>query len=117
MRRFAVRIRLRSVTAMLEDQVLTQRLSPDAALRRRRPDMKLGSPRRTSKRSRSSSRRRPRSAAGGKIATRWALPTSFGALREALALAERHRDMAVLLFPPMPPRVVQLLPLPRHNHP
>jgi quercetin dioxygenase-like cupin family protein len=52
----------------------------------------------------------------GKIATRWALPTSFGALREALAMAERHRDMAILLFPPMPPRVVQLLLLPRHNH-
>ena len=53
----------------------------------------------------------------GKIATRWALPTSFGALREALAMAERHREMAVLLFPPMPPRVVQRLVLPRHNHP
>jgi quercetin dioxygenase-like cupin family protein len=51
----------------------------------------------------------------GKIATRWALPTSFGALREALAMAERHRDMAVLLFPPMPPRFVQKLLLPRHN--
>ena len=52
----------------------------------------------------------------GKIGTRWALPTSFGALREALAMAERHREMAVLMFPPMPPRVVQLLVLPRHNH-
>jgi quercetin dioxygenase-like cupin family protein len=52
----------------------------------------------------------------GKIATRWALPTSFGALREALAMAERHREMAELLFPPMPPRFVQLLVLPRHNH-
>jgi quercetin dioxygenase-like cupin family protein len=51
----------------------------------------------------------------GKIATRWALPRSFGALREALAMAERHREMAVLLFPPMPPRVVQRLLLPRHN--
>ena len=49
----------------------------------------------------------------GRIATRWALPTSFGALREALAMAERHRDMAVLLFPPMPPRFVQKLLLPR----
>jgi quercetin dioxygenase-like cupin family protein len=53
----------------------------------------------------------------GKIATRWALPTGFGALREALAMAERHRDMAVLLFPPMPPRFVQRLLLPRHNQP
>jgi quercetin dioxygenase-like cupin family protein len=52
----------------------------------------------------------------GKIATRWALPTSFGALRAALAMAERHRAMAVLLFPPMPPRFVQRLLLPRHNH-
>jgi quercetin dioxygenase-like cupin family protein len=49
----------------------------------------------------------------GRIATRWALPTSLGALREALAMAERHRDMAVLLFPPMPPRFVQKLLLPR----
>ncbi len=53
----------------------------------------------------------------GRIATRWALPTSFGALREGLAMAERHREMAVLLFPPMPPRFVQRLLLPRHNHP
>jgi quercetin dioxygenase-like cupin family protein len=53
----------------------------------------------------------------GKIATRWALPTSFGALREALGMAERHREMAVLRFPPMPPRFVQRLLLPRHNHP
>ena len=53
----------------------------------------------------------------GKIATRWALPTSFGALRAALAMAERHRAMAVLLFPPMPPRFVQRLLLPRNNHP
>jgi quercetin dioxygenase-like cupin family protein len=52
----------------------------------------------------------------GKIATRWALPTGFGALREALGMAERHREMAVLLFPPMPPRFVQRLLLPRHNH-
>src|SRR5688500_7029823 len=53
----------------------------------------------------------------GKIATRRALPTGIGALREALAMAERHREMAVLLFPPMPPRFVQQLLLPRHNHP
>jgi len=52
----------------------------------------------------------------GKIATRWALPTSFGALREALGMAERHREMAVLRFPPMPPRFLQRLLLPRHNH-
>lgn len=52
----------------------------------------------------------------GKIATRWALPTSFGALRAGLAMAERHRAMAVLLFPPMPPRFVQRLLLPRNNH-
>jgi hypothetical protein len=53
----------------------------------------------------------------GRIATRWALPTSFAALREALAMAERHREMAILLFPPMPPRFVQRLLLPRHNRP
>ena len=52
----------------------------------------------------------------GKIATRWALPTSLGALRAGLAMAERHRAMAVLLFPPMPPRFVQRLLLPRNNH-
>jgi mannose-6-phosphate isomerase-like protein (cupin superfamily) len=52
----------------------------------------------------------------GKIATRWALPTGIGALRDGLAMAERHRDMAVLLFPPMPPRFLQRLLLPRHNH-
>jgi Cupin domain len=50
----------------------------------------------------------------GKI-TRRALPKSFGALREALALAARHRDMAVLLFPPMPPPFVQRLLFARHN--
>jgi quercetin dioxygenase-like cupin family protein len=52
----------------------------------------------------------------GRIATRWALPTSVGGLREALTMAERHRDMAVLLFPPMPPRFVQKLLLPQRNH-
>ena len=44
----------------------------------------------------------------GKI-TRRGLPTGFGALRDGLSLAKRHREMVVLLFPPMPPRFVQRL--------
>jgi quercetin dioxygenase-like cupin family protein len=50
----------------------------------------------------------------GKI-TRRGLPTGFRALRDGLALAARHRDMVVLLFPPMPPPVVQKLLFARHN--
>jgi quercetin dioxygenase-like cupin family protein len=50
----------------------------------------------------------------GKI-TRRGLPTGFRALRDGLALAGRHREMVVLLFPPMPPPLVQKLLLPRHN--
>jgi hypothetical protein len=41
--------------------------------------------------------------------TRLGLPTGFGALRDGLSLAKRHREMVVLLFPPMPPRFVQRL--------
>jgi quercetin dioxygenase-like cupin family protein len=50
----------------------------------------------------------------GKI-TRHALPKGIGALREALALAARHRDMVVLLFPPLPPPFVQRLLFARQN--
>jgi quercetin dioxygenase-like cupin family protein len=50
----------------------------------------------------------------GKI-TRRALPTSIGALRDALALAGRHREMVTLLFPPMPPPLLQRVLLPRNN--
>jgi hypothetical protein len=50
----------------------------------------------------------------GKI-TRRGLPTGFRALRDGLALAARHREMVVLLFPPMPPPVVQKLLFARHN--
>jgi quercetin dioxygenase-like cupin family protein len=50
----------------------------------------------------------------GKL-TRHGLPKGFRALREALALAARHREMVVLLFPPMPPPFVQKLVLPRNN--
>jgi quercetin dioxygenase-like cupin family protein len=51
--------------------------------------------------------------------TRRGLPKSPRALLQAAALAERHRDMAVLLFPPMPPPFVQRLlfpPLARLAH-
>jgi quercetin dioxygenase-like cupin family protein len=44
--------------------------------------------------------------------TRRGLPKSPRALLQAAALAERHRDMAVLLFPPMPPPFVQRLLFP-----
>jgi len=50
----------------------------------------------------------------GKI-TRHGLPTGLRALRDGLALAGRHREMVVLLFPPMPPPFLQRLVLPRHN--
>ena len=44
----------------------------------------------------------------GKI-TRRGFPTGFGALRDGLSLAARHREMVVLLFPPMQPRFIQRL--------
>jgi quercetin dioxygenase-like cupin family protein len=44
----------------------------------------------------------------GKISRR-GFPTGFRALRDGLALAARHREMVVLLFPPMPPRFIQRL--------
>jgi quercetin dioxygenase-like cupin family protein len=47
----------------------------------------------------------------GQISRR-GLPKSPRALVRAAALAERHRDMVVLLFPPMPPRFVQRLLFP-----
>ncbi len=50
----------------------------------------------------------------GKL-TRRGLPKGFGALRDALALAGRHREMVTLLFPPMPPPLLQRVVLPRHN--
>lgn len=37
------------------------------------------------------------------------VPTSFGALKRAIVIARRHRDMVELLFPPAPPRPVQRL--------
>lgn len=47
----------------------------------------------------------------GKI-TRQAIPKGVGALLEAAEMAERHRDMVTLLFPPLPPPSVQRLVLP-----
>ncbi|HET8873864.1 MAG TPA: cupin domain-containing protein [Gaiellaceae bacterium] len=47
----------------------------------------------------------------GKISRR-GLPTSYGALLEAAALAQRHRAMVTLLFPPMPPPFIQRLLFP-----
>jgi quercetin dioxygenase-like cupin family protein len=47
----------------------------------------------------------------GQISRR-GLPKSPRALLQAAALAERHRDMAVLLFPPMPPPLLQRLLFP-----
>jgi quercetin dioxygenase-like cupin family protein len=46
---------------------------------------------------------------------RGGLPTGPRALRDALALAGRHREMVTLLFPPMPPPLLQRVLLPRHN--
>ena len=45
--------------------------------------------------------------------TRHGLPRRPGTLPRAAALAERHREMAVLLFPPMPPPFVQRRLFPR----
>jgi quercetin dioxygenase-like cupin family protein len=50
-------------------------------------------------------------ARAGKISRR-GLPTSYGALLEAAALAHRHRAMVTLLFPPMPPPFIQRLLFP-----
>ena len=47
----------------------------------------------------------------GKI-TRHGLPKRPGVLLEAAAIAERHRDMVVLGFPPMPPPFLQRLIFP-----
>jgi mannose-6-phosphate isomerase-like protein (cupin superfamily) len=44
--------------------------------------------------------------------TRHALPNSPHSLLQAAVLAEHYRDMAELLFPPMPPRIVQRLLFP-----
>jgi quercetin dioxygenase-like cupin family protein len=44
--------------------------------------------------------------------TRRGLPKSPGALLQAAVLAERHREMVVLGFPPMPPPFVQRLVFP-----
>ena len=54
------------------------------------------------RRCRSSSKRPRRSSRAGKI-TRHALPKRPSVLLEAAVMAEHHRDMVVLLFPPMPP--------------
>jgi quercetin dioxygenase-like cupin family protein len=47
----------------------------------------------------------------GKL-TRNALPKSPGALLQAAVMAQHHRDMVVLLFPPMPPPRLQRLIFP-----
>jgi len=46
------------------------------------------------------------------LISRSGLPKSPRALVQAAALAERHRDMVELQFPPMPPRFVQRLLFP-----
>jgi quercetin dioxygenase-like cupin family protein len=48
----------------------------------------------------------------GAFTRRGVLPKSPKALLQAAALAERHRSMAVLLFPPMPPPFLQRLLFP-----
>jgi quercetin dioxygenase-like cupin family protein len=48
----------------------------------------------------------------GMLSRRGALPKGPRALAAGAALAERHRDMVVLMFPPMPPRIVQRLLFP-----
>ena len=44
----------------------------------------------------------------GKL-TRLGLPKNFGTLLQAAVMVERHRDMVVLGFPPLPPRSLQRL--------
>src|SRR3954471_46290 len=44
--------------------------------------------------------------------TRHAIPKSLGALLEAAVIADDHRDMVTLLFPPLPPPAIQRLVLP-----
>jgi quercetin dioxygenase-like cupin family protein len=44
--------------------------------------------------------------------TRHGLPKGLRAFAEGAALAQRHRDMVVLLFPPLPPPAVQRVVLP-----
>ena len=46
------------------------------------------------------------------LVSRHGLPRRPGALLRAAAIAERHRDMVTLLFPPMPPPLVQRLLFP-----
>jgi len=46
------------------------------------------------------------------LISRRGLPTRPRALVQAAALAERHREMVTLQFPPMPPRPVQRLVFP-----
>jgi len=46
------------------------------------------------------------------LISRRGLPTRPRALVQAAALAERHREMVTLQFPPMPPRAVQRLLFP-----
>ena len=45
----------------------------------------------------------------GKISTPGPADRLRRAPRDGLSLAKRHREMVVLLFPPMPPRFVQRL--------
>jgi quercetin dioxygenase-like cupin family protein len=47
----------------------------------------------------------------GKL-TRLGLPKSFRTLLQAAVMTERHRDMVVLLFPPLPPPFLQRLLFP-----
>ena len=44
----------------------------------------------------------------GRISRR-GFPTGIRGLHDGFALAKRHREMVVLLFPPMPPRYIQRL--------
>lgn len=46
------------------------------------------------------------------LITRRALPKSFAALLRAAVMVERHREMVVLLFPPLPPPAIQRLVMP-----
>ena len=46
------------------------------------------------------------------LISRSGLPRRPGALVRAAAIAQRHRDMVTLLFPPMPPPLVQRLLFP-----
>ncbi len=48
----------------------------------------------------------------GKLVTRWAVPKGLSGILQGAVLAHHYREMAVLLFPPLPPPFLQRLLVP-----